>query len=78
MPVVSFPSEKVPAPPSPNCTFDKVFNLPVFLNNSTCFSLSSTGEPCSITIGKIPFCIKVSAANKPTWTTSNYNYFFIT
>ena len=49
------PSEKVPAPPSPNCTFDKVSSFPVFLKTSTCFSLFSTGEPCSITIGLIPF-----------------------
>ena len=55
IPVVSFPSEKVPAPPSPNCTLDDVFNLPVFLNVSTLFFLFSTLSPCSIMIGFILF-----------------------
>ena len=55
MPVVSFPSENVPAPPSPNCTFDEVFNLPVCLNISTDFFLFSTLSPCSTTMGFVPF-----------------------
>lgn len=55
IPVVNFPSEKVPAPPSPNCTLEKVFNLPVFLNISTVLILFSTFSPCSIIIGFMPF-----------------------
>ena len=65
IPLVNLPSEKVPAPPSPNWTFDKQSNLPVFLNISTTFCLFSTLSPCSITIGVIPFWTKVRAANKP-------------
>ena len=42
IPVVNLPSEKVPAPPSPNCTFDKGFNLPFNKNSSIVFFLSST------------------------------------
>ena len=51
IPLVSFPSEKVPAPPSPNCTFEYVFNFPVLIKVSTVFFLSSTVWPCSIIIG---------------------------
>ena len=29
IPVISLPSEKVPAPPSPNCTFEFGFNIPL-------------------------------------------------
>ena len=63
--VVSFPSEKVPAPPSPNCTFEQVFNIRSFKNNSTSFCLSSTVLPCSTIIGLTPFSIRVSAQNSP-------------
>ena len=63
--VVSFPSEKVPAPPSPNCTFEQVFNIRSFKNNSTSFCLSSTVLPCSTIIGLTPFSIRVSAQNNP-------------
>ena len=42
MPEVSLPSEKVPAPPSPNWTFELVFKMPAFIKLSTDFFLSST------------------------------------
>ena len=35
MRVVNLPSEKVPAPPSPNCTLDSGLNMPFFQNVST-------------------------------------------
>ena len=65
MPVVNLPSENVPAPPSPNWTFEDVFSLPVFRKTSTDFFLFSTLSPCSITIGFIPCLIKVRAENRP-------------
>ena len=63
--VVSLPSEKVPAPPSPNCTLDIVFNIPSFLNSSTSFERSSTFLPCSIIIGFTPFSTIERAQNNP-------------
>ena len=63
--VFSFPSENVPAPPSPNCTFDSVSSSPVFQKFSTVFLLSSTGSPRSITIGLSPASASFSAANIP-------------
>ena len=65
IPLVNLPSEKVPAPPSPNWTFDNVFSFPVFWNSSTSFFRSSTVFPCSIIIGFIPFWANVNAENKP-------------
>ena len=64
-PVVNFPSENVPAPPSPNCTLHSSFNLPVVLYSSTYFWRSSTHEPCSIMIGLYPLSINVKAQNNP-------------
>ena len=65
MPDVSFPSEKVPAPPSPNWTLELVFKIPLFIKLSTVFLRFSTCSPCSITIGLYPYLTKVKAANKP-------------
>ena len=65
MPVVNFPSENVPAPPSPNCTFEKGFNCLSCRKPSTSCFLSSTVFPCSIIIGDIPCCTSVKAENKP-------------
>ena len=63
--MVNLPSEKVPAPPSPNCTFESVFIFPSCLKSSTSFCLSSTAFPCSINIGLCPFLAKVYDANNP-------------
>lgn len=63
--VVSFPSEKAPAPPSPNCTLDSGFNSPVFQNSSTVLVLESTSSPLSKTIGLNPFLANKRAAKSP-------------
>ena len=67
VPVVSFPSEKVPAPPSPNWTLDRISRAssPFFQKSSTLFVLSSTASPCSKRIGAQPFSESASAANIP-------------
>ena len=52
--VVNLPSEKVPAPPSPNCTFDSGLNTPSFQNVSTSWLRVSTSWPRSRTIGRYP------------------------
>ena len=65
IPVVNFPSENVPAPPSPNWIFELTFSLPVLANSSTSFILSSTLLPCSITIGFIPLLTSIKAQNNP-------------
>ena len=50
-PVFSFPSENVPAPPSPNCIFEFSLSTPRFLKSSTVFVLSSILSPRSRIIG---------------------------
>ena len=45
-------AEKVPAPPSPNCTFEEVSSTLLFHNADTFFSRFSTLSPRSITIGR--------------------------
>ena len=52
--VFSFPSEKVPAPPSPNCTLVVSDSSPVSQNLSTVAVLLSTSCPCSTIIGFKP------------------------
>ena len=65
MPVVSLPSEKVPAPPSPNCTFDSVSSLCCDQNVFTLLVLLSTSPPRSRTRGRRPAFASVNAANIP-------------
>ena len=65
MPVVSFPSLKVPAPPSPNWTLDSVSSSPVFQNLSTAAVRVSTSCPRSRTSGLYPALARISAANIP-------------
>ena len=65
IPVVSLPSENVPAPPSPNWTFDEVFKILFFKRLSISFFLSSTFFPCSIIMGEIPFWTNVNAEKRP-------------
>ena len=45
--VVSLPSENVPAPPSPNCTFDSGFKAPPSLKELTEVMRASTSSPRS-------------------------------
>ena len=73
--VVSFPSEKVPAPPSPNCTLDSVLSSPPFQYFSTSLIRSSTGFPLSIITGLYPYSASkrpqnIPAGPKPAITTS--------
>ena len=61
VPVVSLPSEKAPAPPSPNCTLLVVSRIPFFQKLCTSSVRVSTSLPRSIKIG----CASISAANNP-------------
>src|SRR5690554_1872290 len=63
--VVSLPSEKVPAPPSPNWTFDSVLSLPVSQNSLTSFTLSSILLPLSRSIGLYPISESTRPAKSP-------------
>ena len=54
VPVVSLPSEKVPAPPSPNWTLEAGLSTPVDQNRSTSAVRSSTGRPRSSTMEGMP------------------------
>ena len=77
--VFSFPSENVPAPPSPNCTLESGFSTPVFQNSSTSFCRSSTGAPCSRRNGRYPYSArkyaqKSPAGPHPTTTGRDFNF----
>ena len=63
--VFNFPSENVPAPPSPKETLDSVSSFPSLQNLFTLRVLSSTQPPRSITIGFKPDLASKSAANIP-------------
>ena len=63
--VFNFPSENVPAPPSPKETLDSVSSFPSLQNLFTLKVLSSTRPPLSITIGFNPYLASKSAANIP-------------
>ena len=63
--VVNLPSEKVPAPPSPNCIFELFLNILLFQKLLISFVLSSTSNPLSSKSGLYPLCAKSNAANKP-------------
>lgn len=65
VPVVSFPSEKVPAPPSPNWTLEAGWSSPVCQNRSTRRVRSSTGAPRSSTMEGSPLRARYSAAKSP-------------
>ena len=65
MPVISLPSENVPAPPSPNCTFVSGASSPVAQNFCTAFCRSCTAAPRSSTIGRSPASARHSAAIIP-------------
>ena len=62
----SLPSEKVPAPPSPNSTFDSgLRGVSPFQKSLTHFVLLSTSIPRSNTIGLNPSLASINAANNP-------------
>ena len=63
--VFSLPSEKVPAPPSPNCTLLLELSMPLSQNFWTSQVLFSTRLPRSITIGRKPASASIYAQNSP-------------
>ena len=65
MPLVSFPSENVPAPPSPKRMLDSSLRMPLFLKDSTSLTRSDIPFPRSMTIGLYPFFASSRAANMP-------------
>lgn len=65
MPVLSLPSEKAPAPPSPNCTLLSVSRVPVVKNLFTFAFLFSIQSPLSSITGLRPASARHSPAVKP-------------
>ena len=59
LPVLSLPSEKVPAPPSPNWMLEFWFSLPVLKKLSTSNKRSSTFFPRSIIETSKPLLLKI-------------------
>ncbi len=62
---VSLPSENVPAPPSPNCTFVRISSSPVCQKCSTAAWRASTSSPRSSTSGCQPALASCRAASMP-------------
>ena len=62
---MSFPSENVPAPPSPNCTLLFSSKIPLFQKSSTFFARRSIVSPLSKIYGLKPFSTSESAAKSP-------------
>ena len=65
VPVFSFPSEKAPAPPSPNWTLDSVSRVPVDQNRSTSAWRRSTFHPRSSKMGRAPHLARARAQKRP-------------
>ena len=65
MRVYNFPSEKVPAPPSPNWMFDFGLKVLFWENASTSLILASTSLPLSIRSGLSPALANRRVANRP-------------
>ena len=63
--VLSLPSENVPAPPSPNCTFDRGLSFPPCQKEFTAFMRSSTFCPLSSIRGLRPACDSIRAQKRP-------------
>ncbi len=63
--VVSFPSEKVPAPPSPNCTLLSAQSSPRRQKRETSFARRSTSRPRSRILAVRPYSASLSAAKSP-------------
>ena len=61
----SLPSEKVPAPPSPNCTFDSGSRTPRRHRPQVSRVRSRTARPRSRTSGRSPIWARTSAAKMP-------------
>jgi len=65
MPVLSLPSENVPAPPSPNCTLEAGSSAPPFQKDSTFSRRRPISSPRSISSGFCPAMASTSAQNSP-------------
>ena len=65
VPVFSLPSEKAPAPPSPNWTLEVRSSSPVAQNRSTSAFRRSTGRPRSSRMGRSPARASTRAAKSP-------------
>ena len=65
VPVLSFPSENVPAPPSPNWTLHSVSSAPPLLKAATLAVRASASRPRSRTMGRSPARASVRAQNIP-------------
>ena len=65
IPVVSLPSEKAPAPPSPNWTLDSGSRVPPCQKLSTSEVRLSTSLPRSTIMGRSPACAKIKEAKIP-------------
>ena len=65
VPVLSLPSENVPAPPSPNCTLHSGSNGPPARNAAICALRVCASGPRSSTMGRAPARASSSAANIP-------------
>ena len=65
VPVFSFPSEKAPAPPSPNCTLDSGSSTPVRQKDVTSRCRVTASCPRSSTMGRRPHRARTRAANRP-------------
>ena len=65
VPVLSLPSENVPAPPSPNCTLHSGSNAPPARNAAICALRVLASGPRSSTMGLAPARASRSAANIP-------------
>ncbi len=63
--VVNFPSEKVPAPPSPNCTLEPGSNTPSLQNRSTSSCLLCTSFPRSRSRGRHPAFASIYPQKSP-------------
>ena len=75
--VLSFPSEKVPAPPSPNCTLHSGSRPFPFQNASTLSCRFSTSKPRSKTTGCFPALASSNAANIPAGPKPAITVFFV-
>ena len=65
VPVFSLPSEKAPAPPSPNWTLDAGSSWPEDQNRSTSACRRSTFHPCSSRMGGAPHRARARAQKSP-------------
>ncbi|KJR45280.1 hypothetical protein UF75_4312 [Desulfosporosinus sp. I2] len=79
-PIFNLPSEKAPAPPSPNCTLVWVSRIPVRQNFNTFLLRLSTSSPRSSRMGLAPAWARIKAANIPAGpqpTTTGRSFSFL-